>query len=174
MGGFPVALLAVAEGNMLEVLGHVQLDSSGGGGGGGGAEVNVNLSDLCVAPHLHVCAPAPFSKAVQSSNKLQRRGLGSAILRLVETHVSQIIRHAPCITLTLQCAPSLRAFFERAGYAVAATASDSSRAGSPLNMLKSVHSPSSPPPTSCLATAALATSWCGNRQGAPYEARCRT
>ena len=175
MGGFPVALLVVAEGNMLEVLGHVQLDisssssSSSGGGGGGGAEIIVNLSDVCVAPHLHVCPPAPFSKAVQSSNNLQRRGLGSTILRLVDNHVSQIIRHAPCITLRAQCAPPLRAFFERAGYAVAATASDSSCTGSPLNMLKSVRTSSSPAPASCLATAALATSWCGNRRDTPYE-----
>jgi hypothetical protein len=56
---------------MLEVLGHLQLDSSSSSGGGGsGTEFNVNLSDLCVAPHLHVCTPYPFSKSVQSTNKL--------------------------------------------------------------------------------------------------------
>jgi hypothetical protein len=114
--------------------------------------------------------PSPNQcKALTNCNTLQRRGLGSAILRLVDNHVSQIICHAPSITLRVQCAPALRTFFERAGYALAATAGGSSCARSPLTMLKSVHTSSAPPPASCLATAALATSWCGNRRGTPYE-----
>jgi hypothetical protein len=44
-----LALLAVTEADMLEVMGHVQLSSSSSSD-----ELIVTLADLCVAPHLQV------------------------------------------------------------------------------------------------------------------------
>jgi hypothetical protein len=45
-----VALIVVGDNDMLQVLGHVQLSSSS-------SDADVELQDLCVAPHLQVCPP---------------------------------------------------------------------------------------------------------------------
>jgi hypothetical protein len=94
-GGFPVALLAVAEGNMLEVLGHVQLNCSSGNISS--REINVTLSDLCVAPHLQVSPPLPtFPKQCKSVTiySVVASALQSSVLSTATCHKSSVTRHA--------------------------------------------------------------------------------
>ena len=48
-----MALIVVGDNDMLQVLGHVQLSSSSSSS----SDADVELQDLCVAPHLQVCPP---------------------------------------------------------------------------------------------------------------------
>jgi hypothetical protein len=76
--------------------------------------------------------------------------------------VSRVAGHASSVVLQLQCSAALRGFYERAGYAVV-QASSSGGSSSTFTMRKCLQSSSIAAPPSCLATAALATTWCGNR-----------
>jgi hypothetical protein len=64
IAGLPVALIAVAEEDMLQVLGHVYLSCSSSSSSNS-SDVVVDVEELCVIPHLQVsllprCAAPPL------------------------------------------------------------------------------------------------------------------
>jgi hypothetical protein len=105
---------------------------------------------------LLTCRSDAPSKTLQNCNILQRRGLGSGILRLVDSHLLRVVPHQSRVILHLQCDAVHRVLCERVGYAVV-----QERGGSCSMRKRLQHARDAAP--SCLATAALATTWCGNR-----------
>lgn len=114
----------------------------------------------CTPAGLPVRFPPLKQKFNPITDVVQRRGIGSAMLRQVQAYVTRTACLASAVTLRLRAPLALRLFFERAGYSAVAVAE-----GGAVAMQLTLPRCAAAAPASCLATAALATTWCGNKCG---------